>query len=704
MDVDFYWIKLSETVYNFYQIKSKIDKFIPFLPINQIYQEVSMKHSPLPIFNINPFRTIMAILLFATSHIYADGFNDKNKRVVLIMIDDLMVPLIVEKPKTDRIPPPKPKLAIAAPSSTDEDHITIVIQGETDSNVYINGHFATQINHRKQAVLRLDTSGAGGIKKFYITLRDSTGNISDPLILKINKTSNTKYNTSYKGLTLYHHDMNRAEYKLKQLTDAEFNALNPTQKLEVANTLLSTLFFGYPLADLKKKINQGDFISSLYNGLQDEITDKDWLENYIHDDSIFRQNYKWAVPEVVTILTRFYVMKHLDHYFLKNWITYILTQTILFSPAYELSSVHTEDIKDTYDRIFNFIDKHAGMRYIAYRHMKSEENWRRFRSPEDNGREMLEIFLQDQADAHVPIAAKALQNWKLNLKNDTLEVGSNKNKEPLHLFGTTIYNGDDFYLELVKSSQFTKGVTNRLVDFFFPNIPIGKRKQIANTILASHPETWQDILLQIVFSEEYLLHNKRVKSAEETYYAFTKKLGYLHRRNTFIYFKIYLEKMRQASMKYKLGKLKRVPLDSLSFAYYHKLIRKELFMRASSPDKVHDYDAWARQGWSRDFVKFDKFTYDENDIEQSLDNFVNYIFQAMISREATATELEFFRKHMIYKKNGEKHFQWAFNMFATYNDPDRQHKNREERKINIASLVLDYISRLEETYMQNEVH
>jgi hypothetical protein len=40
----------------------------------------------------------------------------------------------------------------------------------------------------------------------------------------------------------------------------------------------------------------------------------------------------------------------------------------------------------------------VGMRYSTYLHMTSSDNWRRFRSPEDNGREMLEIYTLDFND------------------------------------------------------------------------------------------------------------------------------------------------------------------------------------------------------------------------------------------------------------------------------------------------------------------
>ena len=516
-------------------------------------------------------------------------------------------------------------------------------------------------------------------------------------------TSDPKYTLSYKGLTFYYQGLTPSQYKLDQLTNDEFNALGSAQKLQVANKLLSTLFFGYPQKELQAKIDSDNFINGVRTGLEEEKTDKAWLESYILDKDKFRQYSSYNEPQAINILSRFYAMKDLDSYFFKNWVAYILTQTIMFSPAYELGTTHTPNISRVYNRIVTFLNEEAGMRFITYVHMMSEDNWRRFRSPEDNGREMLEIYQLDMDDAHVPIAGKALQNWKLNTDNDTLEVSLNQNTTALNLFGTTIYNGDDFYRELVKSNLFTRGVTKRLVDFFFPEAGDIKKQQIIESIVSSQPETWQDILLQIIFSEEYLLHNQRAQSAEETFFSLAKKMDYKHRTSTLAYFKESLEDMHQASMKYKLGKIQRVPLDTLSFAYYHKFIRNEVLLRRSNPDAVNDYDSWSRAGWSDSFIAFDTFDHDSNNDTASLDAFVNYLFKVTTSREATSEELKLFRDHMIESKDGKRLFRYEFNMFVTYDDAEKQTNRREEHKRNIAFIVLDYISRLDTTYRQREV-
>ena len=659
------------------------------------------------------YKQIISLLFFSIfflSQSFAASPTE-DKQIVLIFVDDIAVPIfatkkepIVPTPTTDTTPPTKPTLITTLATTTVTNATYVTIKGEKNTSVYVNGIRKGTIGSSGEIIIALDTSGEDGEKTFSIILRDSAGNNSKALTLTTTKTRSPKFDLAYKGLTFYHQNIVPDNYQLTGLTDSTFNALSSSKKLQVANTLLSTLFFGYPQDILLEKINSGHFISSVYIDMQEDRTDKAWLEDYILDDDKFRQYSSYAEPQAINILSRFYAMPELDSYFLKNWIAYILTQTIMFSPAYELDTTHTPNISSVYNRIVTFLNEESGMRYITYVHMMSEDNWRRFRSPEDNGREMLEIFLYDTNDSHVPIAGQALKNWKLNTDSDTLEVGLNQNREPLNLFGTVVVNGDDFYRELVKSDLFTQGVIKRLVHFFFPQYTQSQKASITQKIMLTQPETWQDILLQIVFSEAYLLHNERAKSAEENFFSLSKKMHFKHNRSTFYYLKDALEEMHQASMKYKLGKNNRVPLDTLSFAHYHKYIREQLLLRKSNPLKIDDYHSWSRHGWGSGFIDLKYFTFNVNDTTGSLDSLINYIFKTIAYRNASVSELQFFRTHMTYTENGTEHFHWAFNMFATYDDANKQIKERENRRTYIAALVLDYLSRLDTTYTQKEVN
>ena len=516
-------------------------------------------------------------------------------------------------------------------------------------------------------------------------------------------SSNKTNDTSYKGLIFKSKNLHSSNYTFNQLTNDEFNSLNQSQKLQVANKLLTTLFFGYPLKELEEKIASKNFIFEIQQNMTEESIDKTWLENHILDEEKFSQN-NYNEQVAVDILTRFYLMDKMDSYYLNNWVAYILTQTIMFSPSYELDTIHTPNIARVYNRLVSMLENENGMRYITYVHMMSEDNWRRFRSPEDNGREMLEIYALDKDDSNVPLAGQALKNWKLDRNSDTLVVSLNENTEGLSLFGTTIYNGDDFYRELAKSNEFSKAAVTRLVDFFFTNTTKAKKDSYVTSILSSNPETWQDILLQIVFSEAYLLDNSRVKSAEELFFSLAKKMNFKHRVGSMHTLKNALENMNQATMKYKLGKIERVPLDTLSFANFHKYIRENIMLRKSNPNKIDDYFAWDRRGWDQSFIDNENFLYDEENINDSLNSFINYLFTAIISRKASAEELKFFKEHIFEKEGDKQTLLDTFNMFKIDNDLETQKERREVRKARIAIIVLDYISRLSETYTLSEVN
>ncbi len=636
----------------------------------------------------------ISLYLFALFPLLLLAKVPTQKIVLISSLDSIIFPIIVSK-EVDTSRPPKPHFTVSPPTVTSKNSVSVEIVGEANTQIIVNSRVVGTIGRTGKVMINLDTSGSSSMKYFTIVLKDSAGNTSESLVVSIEKkpTSPDEFSqTTYKGLNFYYEKMASTEYQLPQMSDEDFNALSATQKLQVAHTLLSTFFFGYSLETLQAKIDAGNFISTLQSALDEEMTDKGQLEESILDSA-----------QATTILTRFYMMQHLDRYFVNNWIAYILTQTIMFSPANEILSTHTPDISNTYNRIVNMLAVNSGMRYMTYVHMMNQENWRRFRSPEDNGREMLEIYTLDNNDSHVPIAAKALQNWKLNQDSDTLEVSLNENREPLSLFGKIIYNGDDFYRELVKSEGFTYGVTLRLVEFFFPEKSQIKKERITSSIVQSKPESWRDILYQIVFSKEYLLHNSRAKSAEERFFSLSKIMEYKHNIKSFGNLKKNLEKMNQATMEYKLGKLERVPLDTLSFAYYHKYIREGVLLKISDTTKTDSYKSRYREGWSESFIADTHFSLDESDLDASLSSIVNYLFRTLISRDASQEELQLFKEHMFFEKNGNKLFVETFNIFSHPRQVERESALRKIHKKNIAIIVLDYLSRLEALYYQSEV-
>ncbi len=503
--------------------------------------------------------------------------------------------------------------------------------------------------------------------------------------------SDSKFGYEYEGLKMYAQNMPPVSYRLASLSDSEFNALNAAQKEIIADKLLSTLYYGMPRAEMETLIGSGSFISTIQTMLKEQKNDLEKIETRLSDSSGDESEFSYSSwpsgsAEVSRILARFYAMEHLDSHYVDYWSAYVLTSTIMFSPAYELESSHAPNIDRVYSALVRSFREEMSASYTTFLHMISDDNWRRFRSPEDNGREMMEIYLLDFDDKHVPIAGQALKNWKLDRDNDTLVIGLDENTKPLQLFGVTITTGFDFYRELVKSPDFNVGVTGRLVDVYFPTFTPQQKSSIVNTIVSSNPQTWQDILLQIVFSKTYLLDSDKPKSAEELFYSLSKKIHFQHRRDFFSEFARALTEMNQAPMKYKLGKYTEVPLDTQSFITYHKFIRENVLIRNANE--------WSG-GWiPEDLIKDELFEgISSYEYQRILDTLIDHLFLSTIARRASTEEKNLFRGHML-KDDGT--YSRDFELFKADDNP-------LEERIWASIVIMDYISRLSQTYRFEKV-
>jgi len=182
--------------------------------------------------------------------------------------------------------------------------------------------------------------------------------------------------------------------------------------------------------------------------------------------------------------------------------------------------------------------------------------------------------------------------------------------------------------------------------------------------------------------------------AEELFYSLVKKLEYKNYQYTFSSFNEALNDMHQSSMKYKLGKLERTPLDTLSFAHYHKYIRERILLRnVCGTHEETTYEDWDTYGWRPSLLKNDRFTYVEDDPDATLNSFITYLFTFMIHRNPTSAELAMFKDNML-RDNGD--YDWGYNFSVVEG-------GCFTRRENAAEDVLDYISRLSELYMYQEV-
>ena len=564
--------------------------------------------------------------------------------------------------------------------------------------------------------LRVSAPLEMGTLTYTLTVTDDVGQKSSKSISVV--VNDGKYDTEDHGIAIYMKNKPSFEYQLSQITDSKFNALEELNKYQVADKLLSTLFFAYPLDQLKLKIDSGHFISDLQKQFLVSENNMAIVEANINDENRY---YLSDNRPDLKILARFYEMSKLDKTYLDHWTSYILAQTILFSPAAELQTVANPDAFGVYNRLFNLQQRETGMRYAAFVHMQSDENWRRFRSPEDNGREMLEIYALDEVDEDVPVAAQALQNWRLNKDKDTLVIGLNQNTEPLTLLGEMNFTtGVDFYAALAQSNAFTKGVTTRLVNYMFAASSDEKKADLIDKIVNTNPETWQDILLQILFSEDYLLHTSRVKSIEEANFPLMKKLSYNTSFYSFSTLSNEMKKMGQLAMSYKLGRLNRVPLDNVSFGTYQKYLREQIFRSWSRDtalsvnprnlDETHNstyymsnFKSYQRRGISsRFFMSEDKYQVVNDNPEKTVENYITYLFKAILYRAPRADELAMFSEHINGIPPADP--QWFYKALVYENeDKDYQTYVRYSGRYYIQYLVFEYMLRLDDMYFFKEV-
>jgi hypothetical protein len=468
------------------------------------------------------------------------------------------------------------------------------------------------------------------------------------------------------------------------LSNAEYMALSPIQKYAVSNKLLTTLYKGIPVDDffdlqeglthpvLRTNKNQLEQVKAQLSTPMNHFGDYINLiyDKYLYNES--RQRNTRAAP--MAILQEFPLSKEYYH----RWIAYILMNTILFSPAYELDSVDHTDVETVYNtQLVEALDNSEDIRQIVYNHVVSEENWRRFRSPEDNTREMMEIYLKRFRDDEVPLAAIACKNWYLTDDREgyQLRKGANVNTVPQTLLDRNdIVTCEDFYHALANHQQLIPAITSRLVDVFFAGKSAAERAAIADHIAATHPSKFEQIFEAILFSREYLLNTSRTKSYEETLYGTGSRIHW------YAWYYMFhdlndnnpgssrpdLSEIRQANMKYKLGRANDVPTDSLALAYYHKSIRDRLMLdRRYSSDPNNTSDG----GWSTSFISPE----DGNVDTLSNEDFIHYIMLSTVGRKANPNEVTTLTQ--IINDNGY-----------------------QNNRSNQAWIIMDYASRLTELY------
>lgn len=464
------------------------------------------------------------------------------------------------------------------------------------------------------------------------------------------------------------------------LSDNDFGTLTPIQQYQVANKLAATLYKGVPadeFFDLGRgidnlKVDGGkDYLSKTRAKLTERLTgdEIDTIRIAITARHEFNGNITREIAAQPLATIREFPMSR-DLF--EAWMAYNLANTILFSPAEEIESADYVDVQRIYGGLVQAMSRDASIRDIILTHQKSQANWRRFRSPEDNTREMIEIYLGlFDKDADVPKASMACKNWYLTDDAEGYQLiidYSEANTEPQKVLDTWVTSCEDFYELIANHVLVIPRITTVLVNRFFPTASSEQRASLVQDIVAKNPVRFHDIFLAIIFSKEYLLSNEKPKNFEETFFNLAERTKW-ESETRFLRELVNtdlgantptLSKMGQPSMRLKLGRFKDQPLDSLSFATYHSAVRDRLLAKT-----VNTWGAWDSR-----FTSYGDFL--------TLDDYIQYLFISVVARNATDEEVE--------------------GLMAVIE------AEAETDKANQARIVLDYLSRLPEIYFYNAVN
>jgi len=460
------------------------------------------------------------------------------------------------------------------------------------------------------------------------------------------------------------------------LSDEEFQNLKPVKQYQVANKLAATIYKGVPAdeffnfniygSELRTSESGSVYLSDMRSKISRRVQNKGELANLVSRRHTFNNDTRQAKGKPLATIIEYPVSR--DQF--EAWMAYVLANTILFSPAEEIASAGFLDVQKVNDNLVKSLSEDASIRNIVLAHMKSPANWRRFRSPEDNTREMIEIYLGlFDKDADVPKASIACKNWYLtddskgDAKYQLVIDFSEQNTEPQKVLDSWVTTCEDFYDVISNHPLLIPRITTFLVDHFFANASSAVRGEIVKDIVAQSPERFHDIFTAIIFSREYLINSERPKSFEEAFFNIADRVGW--RNNSSFLDRLVsndsvnptLKSMNQPTMTLKLGRFMNQPFDSLSFAFYHKAIRERILTKINT-------GLWG-PGWDIGF-------YSKGDLFEQ-EGYIDFLFLSILSRKATQEEID--ALSLAFVKT-----------------------NNELRRDFQAEIVFDYISRLPDLY------
>lgn len=520
----------------------------------------------------------------------------------------------------------------------------------------------------------------------------------------------------------------------EQVDSKSYNALSPLQQYQVANKLTSALFKGVPASQffaketitanastLRVSGDGSNYVDKVRNALSLPLSNRDAIVTEIEGDATAtvpvaaKYSFDGTRRPLQYPLAYIYEMP-LSEEFFARWMAYKLVNTIMFSPAEEIDSADEIDVQTLYENMVTALRANSPIRSIILAHEMSESNWRRFRSPEDNTREMIEIYLGlFDRDADVPKASRACKNWSLSDEDAGYKLvkDPSENTTPQQILGNFPGDGywitscQDFFEAVSNHPLVIPRVTTVLIDHMFGvEYDAAKRTALARDIAASNPTTFKEIFTAILFSKEFLLNMDRQKWFEESFFnvadraywrpysGFFREIN-TNQTNTGI--NASLPQMYQPSFTLKLGRWPTVPGDVLAMSYQQNGLRSAVLIRSNAKlttDPTFDPLASQSQGWGPELI--------DGTATLSTSDFIGYMFISVLGRMPTAAELSTLTQVIDTARTAAT--ASTIDCVATTAGNGCLRYFNAGNVANRAMVVMDYLSRLPETFFFNAVN
>jgi len=511
-------------------------------------------------------------------------------------------------------------------------------------------------------------------------------------------------------------------------SQAEFSSLPPEDQYMVANKLLGTMFRGVPAEDffnldagmanlqpisstfvddtrnaLARKMSHAEVLvyDTIIDGLDAEGNPDPANAKYEFDTRADLESNRRSKQIPLARIKEYPISRDM----FVHWMGYVLINTIMFSPAEEMDSTDYTDIQNMYRFLVTNLDEGTPIRQIVRSNLPSLARWRVSRSAENHALEAYELYLglfetnvDEDGNDDSYRGGIACKDLYLTSNGDGYLIRRTDypNTEPQLILGTNyITTCDDLYDVIAGHPLLIPRVTEAILNYFVEVTVdnLDYRQQFINSIVASGPETFEDIFTAIIFSREYLLNVERPKSFEENLMSLLDTLKWdpaanagevdeeIFRRMTeYDGARLDLGAMGWDSMTYKIGRIPAVPLDGLSFANYHRALRENLLRNSNS------YVGGVNNAG-------DGLIFDVNDaikpvVEQmSPEEYIDFLFLSAMQRKATAVEMT----DLIALYGPAPGLNYT-------QDIDGVTVVRSGRHDDIARVTFDYISRLPEQY------